>query len=556
MRHYILVSLLLMGCGGGPTDRPATAGATSSPSPAVEKTPEIAVDSIVQEASSRLESSLHFSVFQVKIGKKLAEAVESNPDFLARVKQLRKELHQEWGFPMPGVRFRGDSSLKPDEYVVWVREQEVARGRLELSNPSTARVHGPAEEMETVLRKLAIQHAADLYGRQAMLGDVHPGLRQRLLLNNPAQDLTLQNCKKTLREKKPLKVDEVAKAALEQRPPSATSMPSGEIPPAVGLEQLVDLQVFEVRLGSALAAQKPTFEKRALSVRQYLADELGWVMPGISFVSDPAIAPQEYRVLVQGTPALKTRLRPNALLAIGNQQQLAGLKGESTVDPTYGLSARWISPADQKEAERVGCIVFDPVSVWGTQMTELGRERCAEFFSATHLQASLSILGPAQDALVLRLVADPGKLQTLQKVIQNLLADRVPVRDLELLGELVLNSNSSDADRLSESARLLLAPNILSNLDVEGTVYVVRLGPRLNAALAGQPNKAAVLGRVKQAVEALKGQRRQPVLVASPQARRALRRLSAREYPDLVVLSSSEMLPPYRFKTLRVVDLP
>jgi flagellar biosynthesis component FlhA len=144
----------------------------------------------------------------------------------------------------------------------------------------------------------------------------------------------------------------------------------------------------------------------------------------------------------------------------------------------------------------------------------------------------------------------------LQKVIQNLLADRVPVRDLELLGELVLNSNSSDADRLSESARLLLAPNILSNLDVEGTVYVVRLGPRLNAALAGQPNKAAVLGRVKQAVEALKGQRRQPVLVASPQARRALRRLSAREYPDLVVLSSSEMLPPYRFKTLRVVDLP
>ncbi len=548
MRFYFLAGLLLVSCAGGPTPTPATS--TPTPSPTAEKTPEVAVDAIVQEASGLLESSLRFSVLQIRIGKKLSQTIESTPAFLARFKKLRKELQQERGFPLPGVHFRGDSSLKPSEYVVRVREQEVARGQLDLSKPA------PVEEMAAVLKKRAIPHAADLYGRQAMLGEVSPALRQRLLLNIPAQDLALQVCKTALREKKPLKVEEVAQAALDQRPPSATSMPSGELPTWVPLEQLLEPQVFEVRLGSALAAQKPSFEKRALSVRLYLAEELGWVMPGMSFVPDPALPPEEYRVLVQGTPALKTRLKPDFLLAIGKQPQLAGLKGESTVDPAYGLSARWISPADKKKAERAGCIVLDPVSVWGSEMSELGRRRCVDFYSPIHLKASLTLLRPFQDALVTRLEADPSKLETLRKVIQNLLAESVPVRDLEMLGELVVTANSADADRLSEAARLQLAGSILSELSVEGTVSVVELGPRANAALTGKPGQAAVVGLAKQVVEISKSHKRLPAVVTSPQVRLALRRLIAKDWPDLVVLSRSERLPTYRFKTLRVVDLP
>lgn len=551
MRFYVLAGLLLMGCSGGVTDpRPTTIPVASSPSPVLEKTPEIAVDAKVQEASHRLESSLQFAVLQVRVGEKLGQVVEINPDILARVKKLREELQQTQGFLMPGVGFRDDAYLKPSEYVLRVREQEVARGQLDLSKPDYL------EELAKVLKKVAVEHAADLYSRQAMLGDVSPELRQRLLLDNPAQDLALQMCKTTLREKKPLKVEEVAKAALAQRPASATSTPSGELPTSVSLDQLVAAQIFEVRLGSGLAALQPDFEKRARSMRWHLAGELGWVMPGMSFVADPALPPEEYRVLVEGTPALKTRLKLNFLLAVGRQDQMAGLKGEPTVDPTYGLPALWISPADEEQAKEADCIVFDSVSVWATEMTELGRKRCAALFSPTHLKASLTLLRPFQDTLVRRLESDPGKLETLLKVIQNLLAEGVPVRDLELLGELVVNATSADVDRLSEAARLQLAPNILSELTTQGTVYVVTLGPRLSAALAGKPDKTAVLGQVKQAVEALKSQHRRPILVTSPQARLALRRLTAKDYPDLVVLSTSEMLPSYSFKSLKLVDLP
>lgn len=312
------------------------------------------------------------------------------------------------------------------------------------------------------------------------------------------------------------------------------------------IEKVVASPIFEVRLGSALAPlAADRLPQRTVSIRRQMLMECGWILPAVRFVPDAALGANRYKILSNGTAIGEAQLEANQLLAIGPEGKLANLSGPLVKDPTYGLPGKWIAPGDQAKAEQMGFMVFDPVSVWATQMTELCRTRSADLYTADHLQAGLAALRKTQPVLVERLSGDAALRDKLLAVVRNLLAERVPARDLEMLAELMLASPQATAENISEAARVELAGLILKDLANQGRVSATLVGPKLEAAVVSNATPDRVLKAVTEAVTAMQDQGLAPALVTTSAARLKLRRLTQKDFPNLVVLSRQELVPYY-----------
>lgn len=336
------------------------------------------------------------------------------------------------------------------------------------------------------------------------------------------------------------------------------------------VEKLVSNQLFETRLGSALTPlSEQGFSPRLTSVRRYLAEELGWVVPGTVFTATASLAPDEYQIFFQGQLMGGGKVEPGQVLAIGPESKLTQLSGTLSQDPTYGMPGKWVPAADKEKVEKMGFMVFDPVSVWATHLTELARAHAFEYYTADHLKAALAIWQPDQPALVHRFNSDPAAFQRLLSVMRNLLRERVCVRDLGSIGEVVLRGAHPDADRLSEAARAELAGLMLADLGSERTFQAVLVGPKLDAAIAKlgsysdkglavaeSPDiQAQILPAIKTALENMADKGLAPVMVTSPAARLILRRITLKDYPNLVVLARTELVPYYTCESAGTIEL-
>lgn len=333
------------------------------------------------------------------------------------------------------------------------------------------------------------------------------------------------------------------------------------------VDKVVARPDIEVRLGSGLTPLiEKGFKVRVESIRKHLATELGLLLPGVRFTPDLALAANEYRILAQGTQWAQGMAMPNQVMILGSESQLATFPGTPTKDPAYGMPGKWVDMAHKSKAEEMGCMAFDAVSIWATDLTELGRVHARQLYNGDHLKASMAVLREAQPALVSRLDDEPAYRQKLLGVLGNLLDEQVPVRDLETVAELVMASPSSSVDSLTEAARVRLAGSILKELVVDQEVSTSLVGPKLDAAIAGLGQglgigdspvvQAQILPAISKEVQRLKEVRIQPVLVTSAAARPILRRLTHKEYPRMVILSRDELLPYYAYKTVGTVEIP
>ena len=332
------------------------------------------------------------------------------------------------------------------------------------------------------------------------------------------------------------------------------------------VEKILHQPVFEVRLGSALPAD--TLTSRLFSIRRHLVGELGWIVPGTRFTADATLAPGEYQILRDGQPLGKARLEPAQVLAIGPESKLEGLAGSLTHDPTYNMPGKWAPAADKASLEKSGLMVFEPASVWATQMTELLRESASEYYTADQLQAGLAVLQSEQPALVNRFHTDPAAFARLLAVSRNLLKERVSVRDLAAIGEVALQPGK-DPDSLSEAARQKLAGAILADVSTDRVLQTVEVGPKLDAAICKLGSygpqglilsedpvlKSEVLPAMKRAVGTMQDKGLMPVLVTSPAARLILRRVTAQDYPNSVILSRDELLPYYKAESVGTIEI-
>lgn len=321
----------------------------------------------------------------------------------------------------------------------------------------------------------------------------------------------------------------------------------------------VAMEVGRGLLGLVNPDEEARLISRVVAIRRHLALELGIVVPGVRFRDNLQLGPNAYVIKMRNLEVGRGEVLPNQFLAIGPEEKLKTLRGTRTTDPTYGMPGVWISPEQRGDAERLGCMIFDPVSVMATQLTEILRAKAADLLGRQEVQALLDLMKRAKPMVVKEATAELT-LGDIQKVLCNLLSERVSIRDLSIILECLADhvGTTKDPDLLTEFVRSRLAPHICADyVNNDRVLNVVSLDPELERMLKKAIYRDSVgmqlnlepqsgqllLSALAKEIDSLRERGVQPIVLTSPEVRPALRRLAERSFPTLVVLSWNEVAP-------------
>ncbi len=334
---------------------------------------------------------------------------------------------------------------------------------------------------------------------------------------------------------------EVKKTA-ERQPVNAISL--------LGVDAL-SLEVGRGLLSLVDPEQGARLLERVTSIRRHVVGELGIIVPGVRFRDNLQLKPNHYVIRVKDIEVARGDVQVNQFMAIGPEDKLKLLRGTRTSDPTYSMPAVWISPEQRGDAERLGCMIFDPVSVIATQLTEVIRAHAAELLGRQECQALLDAVKKTHPVVV-KDVVEAMSLAELQKVLQNLVRERVSIKDLvtvlETLSEQV--SVTKDPELLTEFARVALARTICREYaNNDEVLQVITVDPSLEQLLVGKlpppDTLQEILHLLADQIRILQERGQQPIVLTSPAVRPIVRRLTERSFPNLVVLSWNEIAPRY-----------
>lgn len=341
--------------------------------------------------------------------------------------------------------------------------------------------------------------------------------------------------------------------------------------------QLMQVDPISLEVGRGLLSlvdpnQGAKLLERVTSIRRHIALELGIVVPGVRFRDNLQLKPNGYVIKIKEMEVASGEVVVNQFLAIGPEEKLKNLRGTKTVDPTYGMPGVWISPEQRGDAERLGCMIFDPVSVIATQMTEVIRTYGGDLIGRQEVQALIDTVKKTHPAVVKELVPDQMSYGEIEKVLQNLVKERVSIRDLVTVLETLADNvtMSKDPEVLTECVRVALSRVICKEyVNNEGIINVITLDPQIEqiisqsiqrtemgSFLALDPNMGQnVLSSVGKEVAKLQEKGLQPIVLCAPQIRPALKKLTDRSFPTLVVLSWNEIAPKVNVNSVGQVSL-
>ncbi|MBL8751040.1 MAG: flagellar biosynthesis protein FlhA [Planctomycetes bacterium] len=300
------------------------------------------------------------------------------------------------------------------------------------------------------------------------------------------------------------------------------------------------------------------------SLRRQFAQAFGLVVPPIRVRDNVQLDPNAYRILLGGQEVARGSLRAGQYLAMdpsGTAQPIAGVE---TIEPAFGLPARWIAEADKDRAELLGYTVIDAASVLITHVTEVLKKVAGELLSRDDVKSLVDNLKKVSPAVVEELIPGQLTLGQVQRILAGLLKEGVPIRNLQTILEALADAciETKDPRQLTEMVRTRLARTIVEpHLDPAGTLYAAFLDPELERnlaeALAGNEGvanlPAGFLGRfVDRTAEALSSMAksgRDPVLVTRANLRPFLAEAIAGVIPNAAVLSYQETSPAKRVET-------
>lgn len=307
---------------------------------------------------------------------------------------------------------------------------------------------------------------------------------------------------------------------------------------------------------------------RVAAVRRQCAAELGIYVRPIRIRDNLQLKPNAYVFRLRGVEAARGELMPGYYLAMNPAGGEAKIKGIPTREPAFGLEAWWITGVEKEVAEKTGYTVVDATAVLATHLSEFIKRNAAELLGRQETKELLDAVKEKNAALIDELVPGLLSLGEVQKVLQNLLRERVPIRDLVGILEAVADAavSSRDPNFLTERARAALARTITQQYAVDGRLSVLTIHPRLEQLLVEAAEKTGggypmleprkvqrIVERVKGAVEKVARQGMLPVILCSPGARLPLRRLTERQFPHLAVLSLNEVWPDVEVEAVGTV---
>jgi flagellar biosynthesis protein FlhA len=248
------------------------------------------------------------------------------------------------------------------------------------------------------------------------------------------------------------------------------------------------------------------------------------------------------------------------------------IEGQQTIEPAFGLPARWIGAAQKQRAELLGYTVVDPPSVLVTHLNELTRRHAPELLSRQDTQALLTHLKQDYPTVVEELIPGVLTVGEVQGVLQLLLSEGVSVRDLVTIAETLADHGrlTKDIELLAEAVRSALARQIsMQHRGPDGLLQVITLQPRLEQSLAAGLQKTdsgmalliepqllqGLLLNLAQELERTAAQGLQPVLLTSARIRRPLRRLTERSLPTLAIIAFSEIAAEIDVESVGMVEV-
>ncbi len=346
--------------------------------------------------------------------------------------------------------------------------------------------------------------------------------------------------------------------------------------PRESVETLLPLDLMELEVGYGLihlvdAAQGGELLERIRALRRQLAVEMGIIVPAIHIRDNLQLKPNEYSIILKGVEIARGELVLGHYLVIAADDRGLKLKGIETKEPAFGLPAVWVGEKEKEIAQAKGYVVVDPATVVTTHLTEVIKSHADELLRREEVRSLLDNLAAGHPKVVEELVPNVLPLGLIQKVLQRLLRERVPIRDLLTILETLADyvNLTKNVDILTGYVRQALARTITKQYrDAKGDITVVTLAQAIEEAIsravqhteyesyvAADPDLIQkVITGLQKYIPQFTSRGLQPVVLCSPQTRIHLRNIVERFFPNLAVISHNEVTRDVNIKSLGMVE--
>ena len=352
----------------------------------------------------------------------------------------------------------------------------------------------------------------------------------------------------------------------------AAVLTASDVKPKENLDGLLKLEPLSLDVGLGLVnlveqGQQSPLLQRVGAIRRQLASQLGYLLPAVKVKDNVALRSREYVIQMRGMEIARFELMQGHELAISSGTADTGIAGKPTRDPAFGLPALWVRQDQADVARGAGYTVVDPVSIIGTHLTEVARRHAHELFTRQDAKNYCDRVSQENPKLIEDLVPKLLSLATIQRVLQNLLRERVPIRDavgiLEAMGEAA--QTTKNPVLLTEYVRQAIRRAITQPLvNAQGELPAYLLESSLDRAVEasvehGEWNSVAslapetitdILAKLKRRVDKAES----AAIVTSSGTRYFLRQLAESSLPNLTVLSHSEVPPDVKVRSRGVIE--
>jgi flagellar biosynthesis protein FlhA len=372
-------------------------------------------------------------------------------------------------------------------------------------------------------------------------------------------------------------IKEEQKQAVMEMVTEEESMTEAERKEPENVMSLISVEPMEVEIGYGLIplADESTggdLLQRIASVRRQCAIEMGIVVQPIRIRDNLQLKTNEYVIKIRGTVVASAELMPNMLLCMDPTGESSEIPGIRTIEPTFGLPAVWINKDQREEAEIKGLTVVDPTTVMVTHLTETIKTHSYELLGRQEVKLIVDNAKEKYSAVVEELIPDLLTIGELQKVLQNLLKEKVPIKDMVTIMESLADNsrNTKDIELLTEYVRFSLSRTICNQIvDERRTVTVVTLDPNIENIVGSNIQKSIhgsfpavdpdtttkIYNAIKAVVDSTYFYNNQPVILVSPNIRAPFRKLIEMVFPHIMVLSLNEIPNDVEIRTEGVVSL-
>ncbi|WP_226665674.1 flagellar biosynthesis protein FlhA [Metabacillus litoralis] len=311
---------------------------------------------------------------------------------------------------------------------------------------------------------------------------------------------------------------------------------------------------------------------RVVMIRRQLAIEFGIVIPVVRIRDNIQLQPNEYRLKIKGNELAKGEILLDHYLAMAPGIEEDSIEGIDTIEPSFGLPAKWITEDMKDTAEMFGYTVVDPPSVVSTHITEVIKQHAHELLGRQETKQLIDHLKESYPILVEEVTPSPLNIGDIQKVLAKLLREKVSIRNLPIIFETLADYGkmSSDTELLAEYVRQALAKQITTQYaDQDQMLKVVTLSGKVEKLVAEGVQQTEhgnylslspdvsqqIIESVAREVETLALQQQTPILLCSPAVRMYVRQLTDRYFPQVPVLSYNELEANVEVQSIGVVNV-